>query len=173
MLRENLVGGGRMTSSTCIHPRSPAKRHWSCSSPGGTEELLLHKYCTAEAGWDSRKYVWPRAEYKASGWQQVYTRRQAGIPSSSFRTGAPGIASAVQAGYHTGTGQPCYTFLVCWEASIHPQRDVLLHLPTPPGKKWECVRNFMHIFCVELNKEEHLSLLWKYHLQQMPPLKIL
>lgn len=79
-------------AARCIHPRSTAKRQWSCGIPRATGKLLLHRYCTAETGWDSRKYLWPRAEYKstASGWHQVYTRRQAGIPSTSFRTGAPG-----------------------------------------------------------------------------------
>lgn len=167
--------GSGWPAAHCIHSRSPAKRHWSCSSPGGTGELLLPKYCIAETAWDSRNYFWPRAEYKsmASGWHQVYTRRQAGIPSSSFRTGAPGIASAKRAGYHTGTVQPCYTILVCWEASVHPQRDVLFHLPASPQKKWERVRNLVRLLCVELNKEEHLSLLWKYHLQWMPLSKTL
>lgn len=162
--------GAGLPGAHCIHPRSPSKRHWSCSSPEGMGELLLHKYCTAETAWDSRKCLWPRAEYKnmASDQYQVYTRTQAGIPSSSFRTGAPGIASAMWAGYHTGTVQPWYTVLVCWEASVHPQRDVLCHLPTPSQKKWECVRNSVHLFCVGLNKEDHLSLLQKYHLQWMP-----
>ena len=39
------------------------------------------------------------------------------------------MASAIWAGYHTGTAQPSYTILICWEASVHPRGGVLLRLP--------------------------------------------
>lgn len=86
-------------------------------------------------------------------WRGVESRstpadRQGSLPHLSERE-LQEVASAVWAGYHTGTAQPSYTILICQEASVHPQRDALLHLPLPPQRKQERVGNLLHLFYVE------------------------
>lgn len=133
-------------AARCIHPRSSAKRHWSCSSPGAMGELLVHRYCTeriSDLGLNIR--AWPVVDIRS-----ILGDRQGSLPHLSEQE-LQELASAIWAGYHTGSVQPCHTILLCWEASVHPQRDVLFHLPAPPQKKWECVRNLVHLFCVEIN----------------------